>query len=70
MKPIIFDTGPVVAWFCPRDEHHAWPEKPSRKYPLADLFVKQYSLKFVTWSQKTEFLAARSWNSLGAVASR
>ena len=24
MKPVIFDTGPLVAWFCPRDQHHLW----------------------------------------------
>jgi uncharacterized protein len=24
MKPVILDTGPLVAWFCPRDEYHAW----------------------------------------------
>ena len=24
MKPVILDTGPLVAWFCPRDEHHDW----------------------------------------------
>src|SRR5580698_7714794 len=24
MKRIIMDAGPLVAWFCPRDEHHVW----------------------------------------------
>ena len=24
MKPVILDTGPLVAWFCSRDEHHTW----------------------------------------------
>lgn len=24
MNPVILDTGPLVAWFCPRDTHHAW----------------------------------------------
>src|ERR1044071_8318910 len=24
MKRVIVDTGPFVAWFCPRDQHHAW----------------------------------------------
>ena len=27
MKKVIFDAGPLVAWFCPRDEHHAWAIK-------------------------------------------
>jgi uncharacterized protein len=24
MKRVIMDAGPLVAWFCPRDERHAW----------------------------------------------
>lgn len=31
MKPAILDTGPLVAWFCPRDQHHAWARKVFRE---------------------------------------
>lgn len=24
MKRMVMDAGPLVAWFCTRDEHHAW----------------------------------------------
>ena len=24
MRRVIIDAGPLVAWFCPRDSHHAW----------------------------------------------
>ena len=24
MKTILLDTGPLVAWFCPRDKYHDW----------------------------------------------
>lgn len=27
MRPVILDAGPPVAWFCPRDEHHAWTRR-------------------------------------------
>ena len=33
MKPVIFDTGPIVAWFCPRDEHHDWARKKFAELP-------------------------------------
>jgi len=33
MKPVIFDTGPLVAWFCPRDEHHPWARKTFTQIP-------------------------------------
>ena len=27
MTPTVMDAGPLVAWFCPKDAHHAWAEK-------------------------------------------
>ena len=27
MTPTVMDAGPLVAWFCPKDEHHAWAER-------------------------------------------
>ena len=33
MKPVIFDTGPLVAWFCPRDEHHEWARRTFAQIP-------------------------------------
>jgi predicted nucleic acid-binding protein len=27
MSSVILDTGPLVAWFCPRDEHHSWARR-------------------------------------------
>jgi len=33
MKPVIFDTGPLVAWFCPRDAHHLWARRTFTQIP-------------------------------------
>jgi uncharacterized protein len=27
MKAVILDAGPLVAWFCTRDAHHAWARR-------------------------------------------
>src|SRR5688572_15524567 len=40
MKPVIFDTGPLVAWFCPRDEHHAWARKTFTQIPAGGLICE------------------------------
>jgi uncharacterized protein len=31
MNPVIFDTGPLVAWLCPRDQHHEWSQRAFRQ---------------------------------------
>jgi len=31
MRRVILDTGPLVAWLCPRDEHHAWVQSAFRE---------------------------------------
>ena len=31
MKRFILDTGPIVAWLCPRDEHHPWVRRAFRE---------------------------------------
>ncbi len=40
MKPVIFDTGPLVAWFCPRDEHHGWARKTFTQIPAGGLICE------------------------------
>jgi predicted nucleic acid-binding protein len=40
MKPVIFDTGPLVAWFCPRDKHHHWARKTFRRIPAGGLICE------------------------------
>ena len=37
MKPVIFDTGPLVAWFCPRDKHHTWARQTFSEIPPGGL---------------------------------
>ena len=27
MRRVILDAGPLVAWFCPRDEYHSWARR-------------------------------------------
>jgi len=34
MKPLILDSGPLVAWFCPRDERHGWARQTLAQLPL------------------------------------
>ena len=31
MRRVILDTGPLVAWLCPRDEHHVWVREAFRE---------------------------------------
>jgi uncharacterized protein len=40
MKPVIFDTGPLVAWFCPRDSHHAWVRQTFTQIPAGGLICE------------------------------
>ena len=37
MRQVIFDTGPVVAWFCPRDTHHVWARQTFAQIPAGGL---------------------------------
>jgi hypothetical protein len=33
MKGLILDSGPLIAWFCPRDEHYAWARRTLAQMP-------------------------------------
>jgi predicted nucleic acid-binding protein len=33
VKVLILDSGPMIAWFCPRDEHHAWARQTLAQLP-------------------------------------
>ena len=37
MTPTVMDAGPLVAWFCPKDEHHARAEKTLDELPTGVL---------------------------------
>jgi len=37
MTPTVMDAGPLVAWFCPKDEHHAWAKKVFDELPTGVL---------------------------------
>jgi predicted nucleic acid-binding protein len=33
----ILDTGPLVAWLCPRDEHHLWARRAFAELPVGGI---------------------------------
>lgn len=37
MKRVIMDAGPLVAWFCIKDSHHAWAERAFDALPAGAL---------------------------------
>jgi predicted nucleic acid-binding protein len=37
MKTVIMDTGPLVAWFCPKDTHHEWALEVFEQLPAGAL---------------------------------
>jgi uncharacterized protein len=37
MKPVVMDAVPLVAWFCKRDEHHAWAVKVFDELPVGGI---------------------------------
>src|SRR5437899_730698 len=37
MKRVIMDAGPLVAWFCPKDSHHAWAMRTFDELPAGAL---------------------------------
>jgi predicted nucleic acid-binding protein len=40
MKSVVFDTGPLVAWFCPRDEYHGWALQTFSQLPLGGIICE------------------------------
>ena len=37
MTPVLMDAGPLVAWFCPKDQQHVWAEKIFDELPTGAL---------------------------------
>jgi uncharacterized protein len=37
MRLLVMDTGPLVAWFCPKDQHHKWAVEAFNQLPVGGL---------------------------------
>ena len=40
MNPVIVDTGPLVAWFCPKDAHHLWARRTVGQMPAGAIICE------------------------------
>ena len=40
MNPVIVDTGPLVAWFCPKDAHHLWARRTVGQLPAGAIICE------------------------------
>ena len=40
MNLVIVDTGPLVAWFCPKDAHHLWARRTVGQMPAGAIICE------------------------------